>query len=95
MAGNIVQHPFDKIFNYGENGTALHIKDEHKVQNGREAQWFSRMHYEASLQKNELLVTTTGSFDSDFVGYIQDFITPDLKERFLAHFKETDETLMF
>ena len=95
MAGNIVQHPFDKIFNYGENGTALHIKDEHKVQMVEKLNGFLGCITKHPYKENELLVTTTGSFDSDFVGYIQDFITPDLKERFLAHFKETDETLMF
>lgn len=100
MAGHIVQHPFDKIFNYGENGTALDLPDNTMVQAIEKMNGFLGC-ITKNPYKNELLVTTTGSFDSDFVGYINDFITPDVKERLLGYFNEQEassqggKTLMF
>lgn len=100
MAGHIVQHPFDKIFNYGENGTALDLPDDAIVQAVEKLNGFMGC-ITKNPYKNELLVTTTGSFDSDFVGYINDFITPDVKERLLNYFNEQEassqggKTLMF
>lgn len=100
MAGHIVQHPFDKIFNYGENGTALDLPDNTMVQAIEKMNGFLGC-ITKNPYKNDLLVTTTGSFDSDFVGYINDFITPEVKERMLAYFNEQEassqggKTLMF
>lgn len=100
MAGHIVQHPFDKIFNYGENGTALDLPDDAMVEAIEKLNGFMGC-ITKNPYKDDLLVTTTGSFDSDFVGYINDFITPEVKERFLNYFKEQEasaeggKTLMF
>lgn len=100
MAGHIVQHPFDKIFNYGENGTALNLPDDTMVQAVEKLNGFLGC-ITKNPYKNELLITTTGSFESDFVGYIKDFITPEVNERFLNYFKEQEassqggKTLMF
>lgn len=100
MAGHIVQHPFDKIFNYGENGTALDLPDDAIVEAIEKLNGFMGC-ITKNPYKDDLLVTTTGSFDSDFVGYINDFITPEVKERFLNYFKEQEasptggKTLMF
>lgn len=100
MAGHIVQHPFDKIFNYGENGTALDLPDDAVVEAIEKLNGFMGC-ITKNPYKDDLLVTTTGSFDSDFVGYINDFITPEVKARFLNYFKEQDasqtggKTLMF
>ena len=100
MAGHIIQHPFDKIFNYGENGTALSLTDDTPVEAIEKLNGFM-----GCITKNpytgELLLTTTGSFDSPFVKYIEDFITPELKTRFLNYFNELEKsgqgskTLMF
>ena len=30
-AGNILVHPFDKVFNYGENGAGLALEDDHRL----------------------------------------------------------------
>lgn len=95
IAGNIVQHPFDKIFNYGERGTALAIPDSTRVQAVEKLNGFLGCITKHPYLKDELLVTTTGSFNSPFVKYIKDFITPDVKANMLAFLKDNDKTLMF
>lgn len=95
IAGNIVQHPFDKIFNYGERGTALAIPDDTRVQVVEKLNGFLGCITKHPYLKDELLVTTTGSFTSPFVKYINDFITPELKARLLEKLSADDKTLMF
>ncbi|GBG14315.1 uncharacterized protein NMK_1913 [Novimethylophilus kurashikiensis] len=94
LAGNIVVHPFDKVFNYGENGAGLDIADDHPVYAVEKMNGFlgciSRHPW-----KNELLVTSSGSFDSPFVDYIKSFITPALKGLLLSYFSRNNVTLMF
>ncbi len=94
VAGNIVQHPFDKIFNYGERNTALDLPDNTEVEAIEKLNGFLGC-ITKDPYSNNLLVTTTGSFDSPFVKYIESFITPQLRGKLLHHFSKTDETLMF
>ena len=94
VAGNIVQHPFDKIFNYGERDTALDLPDSTVVQAIEKLNGFLGC-ITKHPYKNELLLSTTGSFDSPYVGYIKSFITPKMKGLLLNHFKNNNETLMF
>lgn len=93
-AGNIVQHPFDKIFNLGENGTGNNYAPNREVEAIEKLNGFLGCITKHPL-KSDLLLTTTGSFASDFVGYINDFVTPEIKEKFLQHLEKTDETLLF
>lgn len=100
MAGAIVQHPFDKIFNYGENGTALHLTDDTPCEAIEKLNGFLGCITKHPYKEGELLVTTTGSFDSDFVGYVRDFLDNDTHARLLTYFEEQDragrsKTLMF
>jgi len=98
--GKIIQHPFDKIFNYGENKSGLNIDDKTKVIAVEKWNGFLG---NITYHNNELLVTTTGSFDSDFVGYIKDFFmnksfeyyNPALKANLIKYLRENDQTLMF
>jgi predicted kinase len=94
LNGDIVQHPFTKVFNYGENSTGLNYSDKKEVIAVEKLNGFlgciSKHPY-----KNELLITTTGSFDSDFVGYIKDFIDPKLKGEMLRYLSKNNLTLMF
>lgn len=93
-AGNVVVHPFDKVFNYQENGAGADLDESTKVvvvdkENGFLA-CVSQHPFESRL-----LLTTTGSFDSRFVGYIDALLTTDQRSaihRFLRHEKVT---LMF
>ena len=93
-AGNIVVHPFDKLYNFGEYDAGNHLPLNTMVQKIEKLNGFlgciSRHPF-----RNELLPTTTGSFDSPFVGYIKDFITPELEKKFLKFFNENKMTLMF
>lgn len=94
LTGKIIQHPFTKVFNYSENGAGLDISDDTEVivvdkENGFLG-CITKHPY-----KEDLLITTTGSFDSDFVGYIKDFITPDVKKSLHKFFYKNNLTLMF
>lgn len=62
QAGNKVIHPFTKVFNYGENGTTC--ESDKKVQVIRKVNGFLAS---ARWYKGEVIVSTTGSLNSDFV----------------------------
>lgn len=59
--GKIVQRPFSKVFNFGENNTFIH-RDK-KVIATRKINGFMAA---ATFENGELFVTTTGSFDSPY-----------------------------
>lgn len=94
-SGKIVQNPFVKVFNYGERDAGLDLTEDTRVEAVEKMNGFLGCVTKHPFIPDELLVTTTGSFDSDFVGYINDFISAKLKKKFLEHFKTHDETLMF
>lgn len=93
-AGNIVVHPFDKLYNFGEYDAGNHLPLDTMVQKIEKLNGFlgciSRHPF-----KNQLLPTTTGSLESPFVEYIKDFITPDVEKKMLKFFNENKMTLMF
>lgn len=93
-AGNIVVHPFDKLYNFGEYDAGNHLPLHTEVQKIEKLNGFlgciSRHPF-----RQELLPTTTGSIDSPFVGYIKDFITPELEKKLLKFFASNKMTLMF
>lgn len=90
--GNIVQHPFDKVFNFNENGTGKNIPMSKEVVVVEKLNGFLAC---VSLHKGELLLSTTGSIDSDFVGLIKDLIDKPFEERLISYLKENNNTLMF
>lgn len=94
-AGKIIQNPFVKIFNYGEKGAGSDLSDSHEVQVIEKMNGFLGCVTNHPYQPGKLLVTTTGSFDSPFVQYIKDFITPELEQKLEQHCKENKQTLMF
>lgn len=94
-AGKIIQNPFVKVFNYGEKGAGSDLSDSHSVIAVEKMNGFLGCVTSHPYERGELLVTTTGSFDSDFVGYINDFINDNLKSNFRAHCDENNQTLMF
>lgn len=91
-AGNVVQNPFDKIFNYLENNAGRDIKPNDIVHAVVKENGFLGC---VSMHKKEILCSTTGSLDSDFVGYIKDFITPEVEKNLKAYFEKNNNTLMF
>lgn len=94
IAGNIVVHPFDKIYNYGEYDTGLTVEKDRSVHVVEKLNGFLGCISKHPF-KNELLLSTTGSLTSPFIQYIRDFITPDLESNLLNYFKSNKQTLMF
>jgi hypothetical protein len=64
---NIVSRPFTKIFNYQENNTTIPLTEK--------VLW-TKKHNGFMAAQTGNLVTTTGSFDSDFVDMAKEFIHP-------------------
>lgn len=95
LAGNIVVNPFDKVFNYGERDAGRDIADDTEVVAAEKLNGFLANISKHPFKKNDVLVTTTGSFDSQFVAYIRSFITPALKGSLLKFFSKNDVTLAF
>jgi predicted kinase len=94
-AGTIVSHPLDKCFNYLENGTGLDLPDDLPVIGVDKLNGFLGIISRHPLKRGELLVHTQGGFGGDFVGYINDFITPAVKGQLQRFFSQHDTTLMF
>lgn len=92
--GQIVQHPFDKIFNYGENKTGFNLGDNAPVVASEKMNGFMGC-ITKHPYKNDLLITTKGSFDSDFVGYIKDLLTKEQRGKMIQYLLKNDETLIF
>lgn len=63
-AGNKVIWPFTKVFNYGENYSGLELKPETPIVAPRKVNGFMAS---VAWYHDELVVSTTGSLDSDFV----------------------------
>lgn len=68
---NIVQYPFTKIYNYGVEAKAPLLSDYTPVTAYRKVNGFMAA---VTWYKGDLLISTTGSIDSDYVGYIRDMI---------------------
>lgn len=72
LSDQIVQNPFTKVFNLNENGTTL--PDDERVICPEKINGFMGSVSLHPCYPAKLLVTTTGSFKSDFVGYIYELI---------------------
>lgn len=68
---NVVQFPFTKIYNFGVEERAPDIHDEEVVLAYRKVNGFMAS---ITCHNDRLLISTTGSVDSDFVEYIRDMI---------------------
>ena len=95
VAGNIVTHPFDKIYIYGENGAGENIADDRQVIAVEKLNGFALNVSKHPFKPNELLVTTQGSFDCTHIEYGKSFITPKVRGQLLKFFARKDVTLMF
>lgn len=92
--GRIIQHTLDKTFNYLENGAGTDIDDDDEVIAVDKLNGFfaaiTRHPY-----KNELLVTTSGSFDSPHVEYINEYLVHPLRGNLMKFTHHRNITLMF
>jgi hypothetical protein len=81
---NIVTYPFTKIYNYGVEKNAPVFADTDMVTAYRKVNGFM---VALTWYNNDVLVSTTGSTDSDFVGYA--------KEMMLKHMSWADWQMAF
>ena len=84
---NIIIHPFDKIYNYGIEKNAPVLNDDEVVLAVKKYNGFMAA---ASKYKGEIIVSTTGSLDSDYAKLASEMITPWFNKGLLD-----DETYMF
>ena len=68
---NVVQLPFKKIYNYQENGAGVDWHPRTFVGVSRKVNGFMAS---LSVYNGKLLIGTTGSLDSDFVGYAETYL---------------------
>lgn len=94
IAGNIVVHPFDKLYNYGEYNAGKELNPTDLVQAVEKLNGFLGCISKHPFRE-ELLFSTTGSLTSDFINYIKDFVDPEMTKKLLEYFKTNKQTLMF
>ena len=68
---NVVSRPFTKIYNYGIEAKAPVLSDDTKVTAYRKANGFM---VAMTWYKNDILVSTTGSTDNDYVNYAKEMM---------------------
>jgi hypothetical protein len=68
---NVIQRPFTKIYNYGVEARSPVVPDDKIVSAYRKINGFMAA---ISWYQDDILVSTTGSIDSDFVKYVYDLI---------------------
>jgi len=110
LAGNIVIHPFDKIFNYGEKNqlkqeTAKSILNNEPVVMVEKMNGYLGLITKHPYKDNQLLITTQGTFErysdkgeiiqSEYAGYVRDLITKELNGKLFQYLSQNDVTLMF
>lgn len=90
--GNIVVRPFTKIFNRFENNTDID-RDEDVVSIRKVNGFMAAATYVPSLDK--VVVSTTGSLDSEFVEFAEKYITEEVKEGIRSISRERPATFLF
>jgi hypothetical protein len=78
---NIVSRPFTKIYNYGVEARAPKFEPDEIVTAYRKVNGFMAA---LTWHNNDILVSTTGSLDSDFVQYVYDLIDVDKYRKVLS-----------
>lgn len=71
----VVQYPFTKVYNYGEKGAGDDMYDDQVVQAVLKVNGFMAA---VSIIDGELLITTSGSFESPFVEYAHEILAPHM-----------------
>ena len=89
--GKIVVRPFTKIFNRNENGTDINPEEEVVIV--RKVNGFMACATYVP-EVGEVVVSTTGSLDSDFVGYAEDYIDEKVKS-FIKRVSTENSTTTF
>lgn len=91
VEGNVVINPFTKIFNYGENGTTI-PDDEQVLAVFKINGFMAAATY--ILDIDQVVISTTGSLDSDFVKLAEKHITERIKN-YIKNFSKSVEPCTF
>ena len=110
-ASNIIVHPFDKVFNYGEPNhlkqeTAVNVPDKEKVRVIEKLNGYLGMITKHPFKENQLLITTQGTFEqfynqdnelvnSQYAGYVRELIDKKSYSNLMRYLVNNDVTLMF
>jgi len=94
FAGNIVVHPFDKIFNYLENDAGKDISDDEVVVYVEKLNGFLG-NISLNPYTKQFLYSTTGSLDSDFAKMIEEMVDKKTVGKLYKFFSKNDLTLSF
>lgn len=86
---NIVSYPFTKIYNFGIESQAPDFEDSEYVTATRKVNGFM---VAMTNFNGQLLISTTGSIDSKFVGYAKDMLNATIASEVLSN---PDYTFMF
>ena len=89
---NIVSYPFTKVYNYGIEKEAPVFSDATMVDAYRKVNGFM---VAVTWHNDDILVSTTGSTDSDFVNYAKEMIRPNLARFRGVCEKHSTYTFMF
>lgn len=73
---NLISYPFKKIYNYGVESSAPVLADDQQVYAYRKVNGFMCA---VTWYKNDILISTTGSIDSDFVKMAKEMIEPHIE----------------
>ncbi len=94
--GEIIVHPFDKIYNYEEYDTAKDLLPSQKVKVVEKMNGFLGCISLNPINK-KLIYSTTGSLSEEapFNQFIKDCVSPELKEKLEKYLKNNSLTLMF
>lgn len=96
LGGNIISHPFDKVFNFGEQGTGLSLADDKPVVCVAKENGFLGIVSAHPTKRGELLAHTQGSFGGDFVDYLRHYVyQPKSRGAIAKYLAQNDVTLMF
>jgi hypothetical protein len=89
---NIVQYPFTKIYNYGIESKAPVLDLSTQVTAYRKVNGFMAA---ITWHNDDILISTTGSTDSDYVDYVREMIGDDIEHyRFVCQ-NNAEYTYMF
>lgn len=80
--GTRVINPFTKVFNFGENGTTIN-RDSQVLSIRKVNGFMCGVTYIPCI--DEVVTSTTGSLDSMFVDYANEYITPKIREFIKQH----------
>ena len=89
---NVVQYPFTKIYNYGIESKAPKLDESTRVTAYRKVNGFMAA---VTWHNGDLLISTTGSTDSDYVDYVREMIGDNIDNYRMVCEENSEYTYMF